>query len=206
MQLRFATTLSAEQYICQKAWRYVKIDRCPLHPTGKCRFAKHGTYSRKLPEGIKIARWYCPDGHTTFSMLPDFLASRLPGTLIEVEAAIDQVDKAPSQEAAANKLRPDIGLIGVLRWMRRRLFLVRSGLVLLIELIPAVFNDCRPTLSSFQAALGVDYVLPALRVHAASHLHVLPPPIGFGPHPQDKKLKKTRFQHKTGTDPPSKLG
>ncbi|MFH2059191.1 MAG: hypothetical protein ABIJ59_09845 [Pseudomonadota bacterium] len=109
------------------------MDRCPLHPGGGCKFAGHGTYSRKFPDGAKIARWYCPDGRTTFGLLPDCLSSRLPGTLIEVETVINQIESAPSQEAAADNIRPDIGLPGILRWMRHRLFLIRASLILLID-------------------------------------------------------------------------
>jgi len=72
---------------------------------------------------------------------------------------------------------------------------------LLIKFAP-VLQGCRPSISSFKAALGVEYVLPALRMSAGPYLYVLPPPVGFGPRPQCKKGKKPPFQHKTGTDPP----
>ena len=202
MQIRFATDLSADEYVRRRAWKEARLDNCPLHSKGGCGFASHGTYSRQAPRGTKIARWYCPNGHSTFSLLPDCLSSRLPGSLIEVEKAINEVENAPSQEAAVHDLRLDIGLAGVLRWIRHRLFLVRAALTLLIELLPILPQDCRPCISSFRAALGVEYVLPALRIQAESYLHILPPPIGFGPRPHHKKLKKTPFQHKTGTDPP----
>jgi hypothetical protein len=204
MQIRFATDLSADEYVRQRAWKDAALDSCPLHSKGGCGFARHGTYSRQTPEGTKIARWYCPDGHSTFSLLPDCLSSRLPGSLSEVETAIDEIENAPSHEAAVHDLRLDIGLTGVLRWIRRRLFLIRMTLTLLIELLPILPQDCRPCISSFRAALGVEHVLPALRMHAEAYLHILPPPIGFGPRPQHKKRKKTPFQHKTGTDPPEK--
>jgi hypothetical protein len=90
-----------------------------------------------------------------------------------------------------------------LRWIRRRLFLIRTTFRQLAQLVP-VLQDCRPSLSSFRAALGVEYVLPALRISAGPHLYVLPPPVGFGPRPHRKKRKKPPFQHKTGTDPPLK--
>ena len=205
MQIRFATDLSADEYVRQQAWKDAALDNCPLHRKGGCGFARHGTYSRQTPEGTKIARWYCPDGHSTFSLLPDCLSSRLPGSLIEVETAIDKVENAPSQEAAVYGFRIDVGLAGVLRWIRRRLFLIHTTLRLLTKLVPA-FHDCRPSISSFKAALGVEYVLPALRMSAGPYLYVLPPPVGFGPRPQRKKGKKPPFQHKTGTDPPLKRG
>ncbi len=201
MQLRFATDISIEQYIEEEAWKDAKLDQCPLHPEGGCKFGKHGTYSRKSPDGTKIARWYCPDGRTTFGLLPDCLSSRLPGTLMEAETVINQIEAAPSQEAAADNMRPDIGLPGILRWMRHRLFLIRASLILLTDLIPSLSNG-QATLSSLRSALGVEFVLPHLRELAASHLDILPPPLGFGPRPQEKYRGKNRFQQQTGTDPP----
>ena len=203
MQIRFATDLSADEYVRQRAWEKARLDTCPLHSEGGCGFAGHGTYPRQTPMGTKIARWYCPGGHSTFSLLPDCLSSRLPGSLIEVEAVINEVENALSQEAAVRELRIDVGLTGVLRWTRRRLFLIRTSLRILTKLF-SVLQDCRPSISSFRATLGVEYVLPALRMYADPYLYILPPPIGFGPRPQRKKSKKPPFQHKTGTDPPVK--
>ena len=57
---------------------------CPNHPRGECLLARHGTYARKRPAGMQIARWYCGESHTTFSLLPDCLAARLPRTLTEL--------------------------------------------------------------------------------------------------------------------------
>jgi hypothetical protein len=202
MQLRFATNISVEQYIQQEAWKDAELDQCPLHPEGGCNIARHGTYSRKFPDGVKIARWYCPDGAATFSMLPDCLSSRLPGTLIEVEKVINQVEAAASQEAAANNIRLDIGLPGALRWMRLRLLLIRLSLLLLIERFPLLSSNGQATLSSLRSILGIEFVLPHLREVASSYLDVLPPPLGFGPRSQKKYLKKSRFQHQTGPDPP----
>jgi hypothetical protein len=204
MQLRLATTLSAQQYVRQQAWKDARLDNCPLHPKGGCGFARHGTYPRKFPPDIKIPRWYCRKARQTFSLLPDFLASRLSGTLIEVEDVINKVENSPSQEAAAQNMRLDIELAGVLRWIRRRLFLVRCALSLMTELLPSVPAGCASSISSFRSALGVKYVLPELRIQASCYLHILPPPVGFGPRPVPKKIKKSRFQHQTGTDPPLK--
>jgi hypothetical protein len=201
MQIRFATALSADEYVRQQAWKDAALDSCPIHSKGGCGFTRHGTYSRQTPEGTKIARWYCPDGHSTFSLLPDCLSSRLPGSLIDVETAINEVENAPSQEAAVFGMRIDVGLAGVLRWIRRRLLLIHTTLRLLTKLVPA-FKDCRPSICSFKSVLGVEYVLPALRMSAGPYLYVLPPPVGFGSRPQRKKRKKPPFQHKTGTDPP----
>lgn len=202
MQLRFATVLSAEEYVRRKAWKEAKLDNCPIHPEGGCGFCKNGTYRRKTPEGTKIARWYCSLGHQTFSLLPDCLSARLPGTLQEVESVIEEVERSPSQEDAVERIRLDILLPGALRWARRRILPIRSALTMLIRLMPFLFSSCEPTLSSFRCALCVTYVLPELRQHGDSFLQILPPPLGFGSRPGSKKMKKNRFQHKTGTDPP----
>ena len=202
MQMRFATDLSAEEYVRQEAWKDAKLDRCPLHPEGGCGFSRNGTYKRRFPEGTKIARFYCPKGHKTFSLLPDCLASRLSGSLDEVEAVIVEVENSPTQEKAADNIRPDIELPGVLRWMRRRVVLIQAALVMLIDLLPSLFAGCTPTISSFRSTLCLEPILPELRGHVSLYLHLLPPPLGFGPHPEKKKFKKNHFQHKTGSDPP----
>jgi hypothetical protein len=202
MQIRYATNLSAEQYVQQKAWQLATLNQCPLHPQGGCGFCKNGTYRRKFPHGTQIARWYCPDGHMSFSLLPDCLASRLSGSLIQIEDILTEVQNSHSQEAAADNIRIDILLPGALRWVRRRIFLVKASLSMLIQLFPELFANCHPSVLSFQSVLNVDYVLPELRQVASSYLPVLPPPLGFGPRPEIKKLKKSHLQHKTGTDPP----
>lgn len=202
MQLRFATDLSAEEYVQREAWKEARLDNCPIHPEGGCGFGKNGTYSRRYPEGTKIARWYCSIGHQTFSFLPDCLSARLPGTLKEVENVIEEVEKSPSQEDAVERIRLDIFLPGALRWVRRRILPIRSALTILIGLIPSMFSACGPTLSSFRCALYVTDVLPELRQHAGPFLQILPPPLGFGSRPGSKKIKNNHFQHKTGTDPP----
>ena len=202
MQIRFATDLSAEEYVGQEAWKEAKLEDCPIHREGGCGFTKNGTYRRKYPEGTKIARWYCSMGRQTISLLPDCLSSRLSGSLYEVDSVIWEVEESPAQEKAADKIRIDIELPGVLRWIRHRVQLVRVALTMLIELMPSLFADCRPTIGSFRSTLCVEPILPELRNCASLYLHILPPPLGFGPRPKLKKSKKVHFQHKTGTDPP----
>ena len=204
MQIRYATDLSAEQYVEREAWRKARLDECPIHPEGGCGYCKNGTYKRKYPEGTRVARWYCSVGHTTFGLLPDCLCSRLKGSLNEVESVIVDVESSSSQEEAADNIRIDIDLPGVLRWIRRRVKLVQFSLAMLIDLMPSLFSDCNPSISSFRCVLCVESVLPELRSRASLYLHLLPPPLGFGPRPGSKKLKNNHFQHETGTDPPQK--
>lgn len=179
MQLRFNTTLSAAEYVREHAWRRATLPHCPLHPDGGCSFARHGTYRRIDPLGTRVPRWYCPEGHRTFSMLADCFASRLPGSLAELEQVVIAAEQATSLEAVANRVRTDdIGLAGALRWTRRRIQQVHLVLRALITVIPA-FAGCQPTVGAFRHWLHADTVLPRLRDIASVYLPVLPPPLGF---------------------------
>ncbi len=129
MQIPLRTSLDTEAYIRNREWRAARLPGCPLHPAGGCSFARHGSYARVTPRGLRIARWYCPEGHRTFSLLPDFLAARMTGLLTSIEDSITGASTAKSFEAAASALRgPDITLPGAVRWLRRRVRAVRSVL------------------------------------------------------------------------------
>jgi hypothetical protein len=203
VQLRFATGLTSDDYVTRQAWQEASLERCPLHPQGGCGFSRHGTYERVNPPGTRIARWYCRQGHCTFSLLPDCLAARWSGTLIEFEAAVNDTEAARSLEAAAASCRPEIELPGVLRWLRRRRRTVTVILVILRGLIPAIFFNHAPTLIDFRRCLGVEWVLLALREVAAEHLARLPPPLGFSPPSGRGGEPSQRRQHRVGPDPPS---
>ncbi len=203
MQLRFATSVTGEEYVSQELWLDASLPRCPLHPKGGCGFARHGTYERLSPPGALIARWYCPRGHRTFSLLPDCLAARLPGTLAEVEAVVAAVEQAKSLEAACANLRLAIGLPGVLRWVRRRVQAIHGLLNTLKGLMPERFAGCAPRLDAFAERLGVDGVLPALRQIAAPYLAVLPAPLGFSPLRARSGESDRADQQAAGPDPPA---
>ena len=167
LQLRFRTGLTGEQYVKAQAWRHATLARCPHHPGGGCSLAKHGTYARKMPPGTRIARWYCPESHTTFSLLPDCLAARLPGTLAELENVVATAEHARSVAAAA------------MRWLRRRIRLVTRALNAVRGLLPDRFVGCAATVPAFRARLGTDAALAWLREIAAAQLPALPTPLGF---------------------------
>jgi hypothetical protein len=205
VQLRFNCGLTGEEYVTQKAWFNASLPHCPLHPRGGCGFTRHGTYERLSPPGTLIARWYCPQGHCTISLLPDCLASLLPGTLVELEAVVILAEQASSLEAACSRLRLDIELPGALRWTRRRVQAVHAILITLKGLMPAYFGTCEPTLLSFARHLGVDTVLPTLRSIAAPWLHSLPPPLGLRPRYRHGGEAKMRSQQPMGPDPPLSL-
>lgn len=206
MQVRFATGLTSEEYVTQAGWLAASLERCPFHPEGGCGFARHTPYERVSPPGCLIARWYCRPAHRTISLLPDFLCSRLTGTLAEVEAVVVAVEAAPSLEAASETVRPDIELPGALRWMRRRVRLVHAGLAAAIGLLPGLLAGCEPTVTSVRSTLGAESVLVFLRWAVPAHLAALPPPLGFGPRPLRRRPSSTTSQQGAGPDPPSGVG
>ena len=207
VQLRFQSGHTSDEYVTLQLWRRASLPCCPLHPKGGCGFARHGTYARVEPPGTRIARWYCPQGHCTFSLLPDHLAARFPGTLADIEAVVAAVETSPSQEAAANRLRPDdVNLTSAVRWVRRRLRLVRLVLVTMVSLLPDMFLGTAPTITAFARLFPDASVLVSLRGLAAVHLATLPRPLGFQPPDAAGGGRKKPVQHNTGPDPPADPG
>jgi hypothetical protein len=100
----------------------------------------------------------------------------------------------------------DIGLPGVIRWTRRRVQPVHTGLGMLLDLIPELLWGCTPTITAFRRWLGVEWVLPILRVVAAEHLSELPPPLGFAVRTWCSGVPRGAIQHPTGPDPPRVAG
>ena len=207
MQLRYETGLTGEQYVIARAWRDARLERCPNHPHGGCSLARHGTYKRKEPEGARVARWYCRESHTTFSLLPDCLAARLPGTLDDLEAVVVAAEEARSLEAAANELRrPEddgaVELPGAMRWVRRRVRLVHAVLARVIGLIPDRLAGCAATMAAVRERLKSDSALMKLRGLVAGQLRALPAPLGFQPHGIGVGGRNPALQHSMGPDPP----
>jgi hypothetical protein len=150
---------------------------------------------------MRVARWYCPDAHETFSLLPDCLAARLQGSLDEVEQVVIEVEGAASVEAASAALRPDIELPGAVRWVRRRLTGVRTALLALVTLLPARLGS-RTELVAVRTELASERALVALREIGAAHLPRLARPLGFRSLRSGRAESEERLQHKTGPDPP----
>lgn len=149
-----------------------------------------------------MARWYCPEGHRTFSLLPDCLAARLSGTLAEVEAVVRAAEQAPSLEGLCTHRRLDIELPGALRWVRRRVQDVHSALHRIKGVLGEPFANVAPTLTAFADHLEVTPVLVALRGIAAHVLEQLPKPLGFAPRRRRGRGAAPRVQHRAGPDPP----
>lgn len=203
VQLRYETGLTSEEYVSRQAWREASLSCCPNHPQGGCSLARHGTYPRKLPAGTRIARWYCPESHTTFSLLPDCLAAWLPGTLKELEDVVAVAEQASTLEAAADRQRLDIELPGAVRWLRRRVRMVHRCLLLVVGLLPDRLAGCAATVTAFRAHLGRDAVLMLLRDLADEQLPHLPPPLGFYPPARRRGDAVRALQQPMGPDPPS---
>jgi hypothetical protein len=203
VQLRFQTGLTGEQYVTREAWREARLERCPLHAGGGCGLARHGTYVRKTPPGTKIARWYCPEGHCTFSLLPDHLAAHFPSTLAEIERVVETVESSKSLEAAAEVVRPDpITLPSALRWIGRRVAPVRALLVVLIGMFPQVLLGCPPELGAVRARLVCAGVLMDMRERACAHLQALSSPLGFRRRVLGGAETKMSSQQPMGRAPP----
>ncbi|MCY4405975.1 MAG: hypothetical protein OXC15_06370 [Rhodospirillaceae bacterium] len=203
MQLRYETGLTGEEYVRAEAWRDARLERCPNHPYGGCSLAGHGTYARKTPRGAKIARWYCRESHTTFSLLPDCLAARLPGTLDALETVVAHAERSRSLTETAKALRRDaVGLAGAIRWVRRRVRLVCRLLASVAELLPKRFALGIAGLIPLRAHLDTGRALVELRRLLAPNLSVLPMPLGFCRHRSQASEIRPGFQHKLGHDPP----
>ena len=154
--------------------------------------------------GTRIARWYCPESHTTFSLLPDCLAARLPGTLAEVEDAVARAEDGASVAAAARTLRAGRSEpAGAMRWLRCRIRLVARALTAVRGLLPERFLGCAATVPAFRAHLGTDAALAWLREIAAPQLRALPTPLGFAHHAEAVVNPVPTFQQRVGHDPPA---
>lgn len=199
VQLRDPRSLTSEAYVAERAWQNASLSRCPRHAKGGCGFVRHGTYPRTTPVGMRIARYYCPTAHETFSLLPDGLASHFPGALDPIEQVVATVEAARSVEAAAETLRPEITRASAVRWIRRRLLPVRLALLTVVTLLPDGFTgDAR--LSAVRGALATTSALTTLRTHAAPHLAVLPSPLGFRPRPPRRDAAARAAPHGMGAD------
>lgn len=199
MQLRHECPLSGEAYVARSAWRDASLAACPRHPHGGCGFVRHGTYPRRTPAGMRIARYYCPTARQSFSLLPDCLASHFPGELEAIEDVVATAETARSIEAAADVLRPDITLPSAVRWVRRRLTPIRRVLLAIVTLLPDLFTgDAR--LAAVRLALATPSALVALRTHAAPHLATLATPLGFRPRSGGRDARRAAVPHDMGAD------
>ncbi|MCK7496059.1 MAG: hypothetical protein MZW92_37750 [Comamonadaceae bacterium] len=112
--------------------------------------------------------------------------------------------RAASLEAAANTLRTDdVSLATALRWIRRRVHLVRINLIAVVSLLPDLFLGTAPSIHAFRLLLGAESALVALRAITASHLAALSRPLGLRPPQGAGGGRKQRRQQRKGPDPPA---
>jgi hypothetical protein len=154
---------------------------------------------------MRVARLRCPRARVTISLLPDFLAARLSGTLAEVERAVEAAE-AGSCEEVVSRIRPGdeeraVTLPSALRWLRRRVLPVRGALLALVTLLPELFG-CAPTLAAVRERLGVSEALVALRARAADSLPVVAAPLGFRARARRATRAGLQPPHEVGPDPP----
>jgi hypothetical protein len=148
---------------------------------------------------VRIARWYCPEGRRTFSLIPDFLAARLPGLLAAIEKDVIEAGSARSTEAAADVLRGlDISLPCAVRWLRRRVTAVRASISAAAAIAPRWISSLMTEVTARRCPAPV---LLRLRTELAPEiLDRLPPPLGFQrARPQNKHSPD--HQHDVGPDP-----
>jgi hypothetical protein len=198
VQLRFRSPYTSETYVSERGWREAILKCCPAHPAGGCSFRPHTPYARKWPAGCLIARWYCPEAHQTFSLLPDFLACGVTGPLAEIEEVALQA-AATTVEAAAEALRPGIELPGAVRWVQRRVRWYRDALAI----APGHLSQFQGELLQpvdIAAALNVKVgqILVSLRQRLEEHLAYLAAPTGFCTRWRMLEKAETRFNNRWG--------
>jgi hypothetical protein len=205
--------LTAGEYVSQRAWESASLEICPYAAEGGCQLRwdsgggccglhRHGSYERG---GVGIARFLCTCVGRTISLLPDWIAVRVGGTLQAIEDAADRVEgRTGSIEQLADEMRPmgenpdKVRVGGMTKWLRRRCSWVTAALLVAQALLPERVAGCRPTLIAFRAALGTEHVLKTLREALAARLGDVPAPLGLkaGPSPRKKGPQRT------GLDPP----
>ena len=165
---------------------------------------------RKVPAVAFVARYYCPERHTTFGLLPDFYASRVPGTLDEIEGAAALAETVLGVERAAEELRPPdtpdaVTLPAAIAWLRRRIAFVRALLITVAGLFADRFAGLGSSIGAWRERLGTERVLVALR----GILRVAPVRVAPASRSQPPKYQVTeperRCQQSTGPEPPLRL-
>lgn len=208
MQLRFGSKLTLEQYISQEAWLSASLSSCPLHGDG-CRPMRKGYYWRKYPVPLAVARFYCAEAHSTFSLLPDFLSSRYRGTLAEFEE-VCALAESNDCVAVANAVRPlevavNITAESARRWVSRRVVLFAVTLRVLMGALVVQREGVRSA-TELREGLACPHALVTLRGITTKNLAAMPPPLGFGPWPFKRWDQRTAAPHTMGAESPAPSG
>ena len=157
VQLRFETELTAEEYVSREEWRNASFPPCLKgRDACDCGLMRHGTYGRKTPIPMRVARFDCRACQTTISRLPDFAAARRRGSLQEIEDAMMVLAAAPSRWAAARCLFPDRDeLANAIRDLLGAFMAVSFFLEAVATLRPDLFRGTPADLVSMRAVLGM---------------------------------------------------
>lgn len=152
---------------------------------------------------MRVARYYCRLGQTTFSLLPDCLSAHLGGSLDEAEEVVVAAEEQ-GMAAAVRELRVEHSeLPGALRWLSRRRRGVHAALMALVTTMPGDLGTVAEV-RAVREVLGSKRALVALRGIAAERLVVLPSPLGFCRQPGARAKRDALRQHPTGPDPPQR--
>ena len=169
--------MTAEEYVSRQAWREASGPSCPRGGLVRCRLCRHGTYFRKFPVGMRVARWYCRGCQVSFSALPDCLSARLPGSLALAEAVASFAEVHGIHAAARHWRGETADFSSARRWVRRRALLVRDILTVLRGLEPGL--GLALAVAAFRERLGVPVALVELRRLGSARLAHLPYPLKF---------------------------
>ncbi len=183
VQLVWTNPPTDTRYVTDRAWERATLECCPFHDDGRCGLQRLGSYPRVWPVGARVARFWCPLAATSISLLPDFLAARISGSIDEVEAVVDAVERAGSLAQAIEMVHPAavegaISLTSARRSIERRVRPIRAVLRACVTLLPDLAG-CAPSLAEVRRRLGVDRVLLELRRRLAHHLGSWLAPFGF---------------------------
>ena len=181
MQIHDKTPLSIRAYMKQSGWPNARLKTCPINPGGNDRLHRHGTYARKYPDGMRVARSYCRSCRKTFSLLPTFMAAGCPGTLDDIEKVVLVYEEWGTLNGSLQRVRAGHGNTARAqrRWLQRRIVAVHLLLATAKGLFPALYGDVDPTLASFRHKGPPANTLVILRIQCEPWLQTLPRPVGF---------------------------
>ena len=130
---------------------------------------------------MRIARYYCPEGQKTFSLLPQFFCARLIGLLPELEQQAEACEELGVAEASQQIDTPREdrwwSVVGSLELRVEQLLWALQKIRTLLEVFAGVPVKIRP----MRRALGQSELLVPLRLELEDQLQEIPYPIGFLP-------------------------
>ena len=166
MQIHDKTHLSIRAYMKQSGWQNARLKTCPANPGGDCRLHRHGTYTRKYPDGMRVARFYCRSCQKTFSLLPTFMAAGCPGTLDEIGKVVLVYEECGTLNGSLRRVSAGHGCNARTqrRWLQRRVVAVHLLLATVKGLFPDLYGAVNPTLASFRYKGPPAHTLVSLRL------------------------------------------